>query len=300
MAGLRRKPRARRYPALSQEEEGKWKGPFVFILGADTQFGLKDSYSGIAEHERTWKDEIDWAKVAVKAANEMRPKPRFFVVCGDMIDAFPGTRNYDEQYRDFKTVFDELDNEIPLICVCGNHDIGNQPTVEGISKYRNSYGDDYYSFWVGGVLFITVNSQYYYNSSLKSLRDVQDTWLDKQLELAAIAKHVVIFQHIPLFVKHADEDEHYGNFPTEERSKMLKKLKNAGVRYVFAGHYHRNAGGFHGNLEMIVTSAIGFPLGDDENGIRIVTVMEEKITHEFVSLNEIPKSVEDWEGSVNF
>lgn len=151
-----------------------------------------------------------------------------------------------------------------------------------------------------GVLFITVNSQYYYNSSLKSLKDVQDTWLDKQLELAAIAKHVVIFQHIPLFVKHADEDEHYGNFPTGERFKMLKKLKNAGVRYVFAGHYHRNAGGFHGNLEMIVTSAIGFPLGDDENGIRIVTVMEEKITHEFVSLNEIPKSVEDWEGSVNF
>lgn len=150
MAGLSTKPQGGKYPALSQEKEGAWKGPFVFIHGADTQLGLKDSYNGIAEHERSWKDEIEWAKVAVKAANEMRPKPRFFVVCGDMIDAFPGTRNYDEQYRDFKTVFDELDNEIPLICVCGNHDIGNQPTVEGISKYRNSYGDDYYSFWVGG------------------------------------------------------------------------------------------------------------------------------------------------------
>jgi hypothetical protein len=67
-----------------------------------------------------------------------------------MIDAFPGRRNYEAQFEDFKAVFQGLDPEIPLICVCGNHDVGDQPTVESIAKYRNKYGDDFFSFWVGG------------------------------------------------------------------------------------------------------------------------------------------------------
>ena len=70
-----------------------------------------------------------------------------------MIDAFPGQRNYEAQFEDFKAVFQELDPEIPLVCVCGNHDVGDQPTVESIAKYRSNYGDDYYSFWVGGRFF---------------------------------------------------------------------------------------------------------------------------------------------------
>ena len=34
----------------------------------------------------------------------------------------------DEQYADFLDVFGELNN-VPLICVCGNHDVGDAPEV---------------------------------------------------------------------------------------------------------------------------------------------------------------------------
>jgi hypothetical protein len=34
----------------------------------------------------------------------------------------------------------------------------------------------------------------------------------------------------------------------------------------------RNAGGFYKDLEVVVTTAIGCQLGNDQNGMRIVTV----------------------------
>jgi len=36
------------------------------------------------------------------------------------------------QEADFKKIFEKLDPEIPFICLSGNHDVGNQPTMETI------------------------------------------------------------------------------------------------------------------------------------------------------------------------
>ncbi len=85
----------------------------------------------------------------------MRPRPRFLIVCGDMLDAFPDKwpRIREEQERDFMEVYSELDEEIPLVCVCGNHDVGNTPSRETVASYRSSFGDDFFSFWVGIRLY---------------------------------------------------------------------------------------------------------------------------------------------------
>lgn len=149
-AGLARKPNDRKFSNFTREKEGKWLGPFCFVQGADTQFGLKDSWGGVTEDEQSWEDELELTRQAIKVVNNLRPKPKFFIVCGDMIDAFPWKKYYDAQLKDFQSVFQELDPEIPLLCVCGNHDVGDSPTVETISIYKSNYGDDYYSFWVGG------------------------------------------------------------------------------------------------------------------------------------------------------
>ena len=142
-------------------------------------------------------------------------------------------------------------------------------------------------------MFIVLNSQYYKDGTLvQDIKKEHDLWLNEQLKLAKTAKHTVVFQHIPLFLKNADEDEDYFNFSKKDREEILGKLKGAGVKYVFAGHYHRNAGGFYGDLEMVVTSAIGFPLGKDKPGMRVVTVEEDKITHSFEDLDNFPKTVE--------
>ena len=79
-----------------------------------------------------------------------------------------------EQLVDFRRVFSQIDPDIPLICVCGNHDVGDIPTKETVRIYREQFGQDYFVFWAGGVRFVVLNSQYYMNAD-----DVNDE-LEKQ------------------------------------------------------------------------------------------------------------------------
>jgi hypothetical protein len=37
-----------------------------------------------------WEKEIKLGERAVEIVNKMRPKPKFFVMCGDLCHAFPG------------------------------------------------------------------------------------------------------------------------------------------------------------------------------------------------------------------
>ena len=57
---------------------------------------------------------------------------------------------------------------------------------------------------------------------------------------------------------------------------------------VFAGHYHRNAFGKDGNLEMITSGPVGRPLGADPSGIRIVAMDEKALETRYFTLGEIP------------
>jgi predicted MPP superfamily phosphohydrolase len=52
--------------------------------------------------------------------------PAFFIVCGDLVDAFPDNfpEIRDQQVKDLLNVYSKLDKSIPLVCVCGNHDVG--------------------------------------------------------------------------------------------------------------------------------------------------------------------------------
>ena len=38
-----------------------------------------------------WDAEIELTKKAIAAANKLRPKPKFFIVCGDLVDGLPGS-----------------------------------------------------------------------------------------------------------------------------------------------------------------------------------------------------------------
>jgi serine/threonine-protein phosphatase CPPED1 len=61
--------------------------------------------------------------------------------------------------------FAGLDADIPLLCVCGNHDVGNAPSHVTVERYVSEFGDDYFGFWVGGVRGIVINSNLYYDPS---------------------------------------------------------------------------------------------------------------------------------------
>ncbi|KAL6060162.1 hypothetical protein STEG23_004051 [Scotinomys teguina] len=290
-----------------------------------------------------------------------------------------GTPWRKEQTKDLQQVLKAVDQDIPLVLVSGNHDLGNVPTAETVEEFCQTWGDDYFSFWVGGVLFLVLNSQFFYDSSkCPALKQAQDHWLDQQLSMAEQqrCRHAIVFQHIPLFLQRIDEDDDYFNLTKAVRKELADKLTRAallgmkqqlgcwlcppqlpnmavehttdtwkqwmapttepdfqplryvvspplrcalshmfvllmgalllalivgvmlavtvsqlvpGIRAVFSGHYHRNAGGTYQDLDMVVSSAIGCQLGKDTHGLRVVVITAEKIVHRYYSLEELSK-----------
>lgn len=112
------------------------------------------------------------------------------------------------------------------------------------------------------------------------------------------SEHVVVFMHHPLFLRDADETDTdfdwapsppgqpsaYWTVPLERRTPVVKLLREAGVQTVFAGHWHRNHIASDNGLEVVVTSAFGYPLGDDPSGYNVVTMSDGVLEHRFQAL----------------
>lgn len=146
----------------------------------------------------------------------------------------------------------------------GNHDLGDKMNFLSVQRYESEFGSHYYKFYLDNVLFIVLNSQLLFDpNGCTSLLDEQNRWLDELLKNeAAQRQHVIVLQHHPLFTVDLDEKETYFNLPIESRKALYTKLRAAGVKKVFTGHYHQNAIGKHQDFECIVTSAIGLQLGN--------------------------------------
>lgn len=99
-----------------------------------------------------------------------------------------------------------------------------------VVRFRSSFGDDFFSFWCEGVLFIVLNSQYYYDSTeIPQLYDEQESWLESTLQEGKMkGAKIIVFQHIPLFIESVDEADQYFNLPKSIRKTLLEKLHSAG------------------------------------------------------------------------
>lgn len=275
----------RTFRAFDSPHERTWQQPYFFMQLADTQYGM---FTG----NRGFDQEAALAQQAVEHINRLRP--RFVIVCGDLTNATPEHARYREQVAQYHQDFSQVDPEIPLVCVCGNHDIGNRPTPGSIASYRENFGDDYFAFWVGGVCNVVLNSSVLKDpTGAPDVLAAQQTWLQQQLRnaRAAKARHILLFQHHPLFLETEDEPDRYFNIPLERRLPLLDQLKQADVRAVFAGHYHRNAYGRAGAMEMITTGPVGRPLGKDPSGFRIVSVYETNLQHQYYGLDDVPEKI---------
>jgi 3',5'-cyclic AMP phosphodiesterase CpdA len=257
------------------------KGEFFFVQLADPQFGAYTS-------DRDFAQETANYEFAVSNINRLHPT--FVVICGDLINKTGDPQQASEYFR----ITSKIDRSIPVYPVAGNHDVGNEPTPESLAAYRKSFGPDYYSFRQDSLYGIVLDSSLISApGKAQEEADKQDFWLRSELQKATSsgARHIVIFQHHSWFLEKPDEPAQYFNIPAAPRRKYLDLLKAAGVRYVFAGHYHRNAYGRDGALEMITNGPVGRPLGDDPSGVRIVTVRDGRLDHRYYTLGNIPNQI---------
>ena len=105
--------------------------------------------------------------------------------------------------------------------------------------YFSEFGDEYFKFFVDGVLFIGLCSNYYYDDKdCKHLLEKQDKWLESTLKESKDLnlKHIIIFQHVPFFTKNINEPTSILNIPIEKRKPLVEKLIQYNVNAVFAGN----------------------------------------------------------------
>ena len=250
-------------------------------LAAQTFIQMTDPQFGMFTQDKGFEHETANFEFAVATANRL--KPAFVIVTGDLVNSTGDAA----QIAEFKRVAGQLDKNIRLFLLPGNHDVGNAPTKETLASYRKQFGPDYYTFRIGDITGIVLNS-----SLEKDPHDVpeeaarMEAWL--RGELAKARQHAIVFQHIPFFLKDANEEDRYENIPRETRQRYLTLLHEYGVKQVFAGHYHLTSEARDGDLELIATGPVGKPTPPARSGLRIVTVSATGVTHKYYDFGELP------------
>lgn len=276
--------------------------PLTFMQLADTQFGMFRNFidltpESIADYQSRglsvrnvepfdgFDPETERFQKAVDAANSIQPA--FVTICGDMVN----DASDESQVAELNRVSGGLASDIPLYRVSGNHDASGDdhitPTTESLARYRELFGDDIYSFVEGNVKFIVINSTILHTpGEVRSEYRRQIDWLEAELVSArdGPAEKVIVLSHHPLFLEHPDEPDAYFNVPRDNRRPVTQLLETHGVDAVFAGHMHQNNYARHGNMLMIASGSVGYPLGSDPSGYRMVTVSNKGIDHRYYSL----------------
>ncbi|MDX1511002.1 MAG: metallophosphoesterase [Nitriliruptorales bacterium] len=273
--------------------------PFRFIFMADCQLGCYASFSGLSDDEVTAFAQrgmtvssfpkvagFDWDAAnyrrAIAQANEIAPD--FVVMGGDMVDD-----PFDEgQYEAVREITEDLRSR--MFWVPGNHDAGDDtdhPTARSLAHYRERFGPDHYAFEHKGASFIVVNTVVWSHAEMVPAEwEEQLAALEQSLaEARERGGPIIVFGHHPLFLRDPQEADDFFNVPRVRRDPLLDLLADHGVTAYFCGHWHRNGGGTHRGVEVVISGAVGFPLGDDPSGLRIVDVGPDGLSHTYVALD---------------
>jgi serine/threonine-protein phosphatase CPPED1 len=255
--------------------------PFFFIQLSDPQLGMFSNNANFVQ---------DAANFEFAVASVNRLHPAFVIITGDLVNK-AGDR---AQIAEYRRIVAKIDPSIPVYNVAGNHDVENVPTPASLEAYTKIFGPDRYTFRYGGLIGIVLNSSLIHSpdKAPQQLAE-QEKWLRDELAKARVEnpQHIVVFQHHPWFLAAPSEADQYFNIPLARRVAYMTLFREFGVRYLFSGHYHRNAEARDGNIQAITTGPVGKPI-EAKSGIRVVIVRSDKIDHRYYELSELPTQVD--------
>lgn len=264
---------------------GKTLSERVFYLG-DPQIGFG--------HEG-WQMDVKRFHAAAARASQGDA----VLIAGDLVN------NYDNatQMKGFDQVWPSAFEPRTAHLIPGNHDIDSNTDDEAkftkqLSWFRKNYGADYHSFETRYATFIMINSESLLlphlgldgktpSKALKNETETQWSWIEASLAAAkGRGGHIVACTHHPPFLKTADEDHVYWNWPLEERKRLLGLLADHGVEHVLAGHTHTTTEVSADGLNIYTTAGTARALDDNGCGYRVLTITPTAVSQEYVRIDQ--------------
>ena len=149
------------------------------------------------------------------------------------------------QIEEARAVLGDL--AVPLLCVPGNHDIGDNPVPglnsshkpldpDMLARYRAAFGPDRWVHRAAGWTLIGLNAQAFGTGHEEE--HAQLAWLYRTL--AETAGPVGLFQHKPWFRYASGDTELHGRYvPLAQRLTLAGAFARHDLRFVATGHTHQ-------------------------------------------------------------
>lgn len=177
-------------------------------------------------------------------------RAKFVLYVGDLV-----------RYRNpshFKWIADEIDEKlgrVPLYAVPGNHEIYSVNGIFDKTLYQELFGQGYYWFSYGNVLFIGLDS------STSAYDDEQLLWLEKTLDkIRPQFKYCIIYSHVPpINVKAPNSHRLFDG----ARERFAKVIKNKGVDLMISGHVHHFSESEFAGIPLVTLPSSGQPIRSD-------------------------------------
>jgi hypothetical protein len=226
-------------------------------------------------------DSRDGEKVYIQLMKRaLERKPHFIIHLGDMIP-----KPHEKEWQTFFEISRQVN--LPFFPVVGNHDVGT--TTLGEEIYRKQFflpeNKTYYAFWVGGILFVTLDSE----KGRGRIINEQLSWLEDILS-SSKEKIKLVFIHRPLFlpVDSLKTGRAMDRYPLERDDLHRLFLKNK-VKAVFEADDHRYDRREQDGILYLISGGGGAPLTSlKEKGGYFhyvwISVQKEKIEGEVVDL----------------
>ena len=276
-----------------------------FIVAADTQLGLYSHFSNIKNKSEIRSDSKEFVKLDFlnlkptssldfeisnfnTLINELNDENFLFLtILGDLInDADDQT-----QFNAFQATINNFSMNRKIYLVPGNHDVcipakEDKMSDYALNLYRKRFGPDYYKVEHDNLKLIFLNSSIFrnhikyfedYNNQLNLLKDAVNNY-DEDL---------FIFMHHPLYAEDINETKNTWNIDKEPRLEIIDVLNNHNKSVnIFSGHMHQNKTNKYKNINNIIVSSIGVPLGNDPSGYYYAHYENNSLNYKFKILGE--------------
>ena len=253
-------------PSLVFAAESPATEAFTFVQLADPQLGK----GGTAPNP--YEFTVSSFKRAVRLVNALEVD--FVVICGDLIHRSYQDANSLADFQEIQAGF-----TVPYYIAPGNHDVGDggsRPTVASLNRYRQIFGEDYFSVEHKGYTFAIANTSLW-RYQVQGESETHDSWFKQTLAAARDTNSpVFVVQHYPI----ADL-----KLSAADKLELLTLLETSGVVAVLAGHKHRLIIEDYNGIQLVAGESTGQNDDGRPLGFRIWHVdSPTSITHDFIPL----------------